>query len=93
VQNAALQLMIQVDKMTGLSIGNYLNLSRSLLQLSLHRPVVGIGYMSTTTEDVIQNFTADHDFAVKDLRLSHGNASAMSGPYLSLISLVKGWPR
>lgn len=38
-QNASLQLMILIDKMAGLSIGNYPNLSRSLLQFRTSLPI------------------------------------------------------
>jgi hypothetical protein len=42
---------------------------------------------------VVQNFTPDKDLAVKAIRLPRGNLSTMDSPYLSLISLVKGWPQ
>ena len=40
-----------------------------------------------------KNFTADHVLAAKALRLPRGGFSTMDSPYLSLISLVKGWPQ
>jgi hypothetical protein len=49
--------------------------------------------MSNATIQITQNFTADHALAAKALRLPRGNLSAMDSPYLSLISLVKGWPQ
>ena len=39
----------------------------------------------------MQNFTADHDLAVKAVRLPRGSVPTMDSLYLSLISLVKGW--
>jgi len=49
--------------------------------------------MSNAGVNVVQNFTADHDLAVKAVRLPRGVLSSMDSPYLSLISLVKGWPQ
>jgi hypothetical protein len=55
--------------------------------------VIGIGYMSNAGVNVVQNFTADHELAVKAVRLPRGGFSTMDSPYLSLISLAKGWPQ
>jgi hypothetical protein len=49
--------------------------------------------MSNATVNVVQNFTADHDLAIKAVRLPRGSLSTMDSPYLSLISLVKSWPQ
>jgi hypothetical protein len=55
--------------------------------------VIAVGYMSNAAVQVAQNFTADHNLAAKALRLPRGSLSTMDSPYLSLISLVKGWPQ
>jgi len=55
--------------------------------------VIAIGYMSNATVNIVQDFTADHALAAKALRLPRGTFSTMDSPYLSLISLVKGWPQ
>jgi hypothetical protein len=55
--------------------------------------VIGIGYMSNAGVNIVQNFTPDHDLAVKAARLPRGAFSTMDSPYLSLISLVRGWPQ
>jgi hypothetical protein len=49
--------------------------------------------MSNATVQIAQNFTADHTLAAKALRMPRGTSSAMDSPYLSLVSLVKGWPQ
>ena len=49
--------------------------------------------MANAGVNIVQNFTGDHDLAVKALRLPRGNISTMDSPYLSLISLVKSWPK
>ena len=55
--------------------------------------MIGVGYMSNAGVNMIQNFTVDHELCVKAIRLPRGGFSTMDSPYLSLISLVKGWPQ
>jgi hypothetical protein len=91
--NAALQLFILVDDTLGSGVGNNLNDIRDFINAQPASTVIAIGYMSNAAVNVVQNFTADHELAVKALRLPRGNLSTMDSPYLSLISLVKGWPQ
>ena len=49
--------------------------------------------MSNAGVNIAQNFTADYDLAARAVRLPRGSLSTMDSPYLSLISLVKGWPQ
>jgi hypothetical protein len=90
--NAALQLFILIDDTCDTSIGNSLNDIRDFINAQPATTVVGIGYMSNATIQIVQNFTADHALAAKAVRLPRGGLSAMDSPYLSLISLIKGWP-
>jgi hypothetical protein len=90
-ENAALQLFVLIDDTLGSSVGNNLNDIRDFINAQPAATVVAIGYMSNATVNVVQNFTADHELAVKALRLPRGSLSTMDSPYLSLISLVKGW--
>jgi len=91
--NAALQLMILIDDTLNISaVGNNLNDIRELIKAQPPSTVVGIGYMSNAGVNMLQNFTADHEAAAKAVRLPRGGLSAMDSPYLSLISLVRGWP-
>lgn len=92
--NAALQLMILIDDVLETSaVGNNLNDIKEFVRAQPPTTVVGVGYMSNTTVNVVQNFTADHEQAIKAIRLPRGTFSAMDSPYLSLISVVKGWPQ
>lgn len=92
--NAALQLMILIDDTLNTStVGNNLNDLREFIKAQPGSTVIGIGYMSNAGVNMIQNFTADHELAAKAVRLPRGNFSTMDSPYLSLISLVKGWPQ
>lgn len=91
--NAALQLMILIDDTLNTSVGNNLTDLKEFVSAQPATTVVGIGYMSNAGVNVVQNFTADKDLAVKAIRLPRGSLSAMDSPYLSLISLAKGWPQ
>jgi hypothetical protein len=90
--NAALQLFILIDDTCDTGIGNSLNDLRDFINAQPATTVVGVAYISNASIQIAQNFTADHAAAAKAIRLPRGNLSAMDSPYLSLISLIKGWP-
>jgi hypothetical protein len=89
--NAALQLMILIDDTLNTSVGNSLSDLKDFISAQPPSTVIGVGYMANAGVNVVQNFTADHDLAIKGVRLPRGSLSTMDSPYLSLISLVKGW--
>ncbi len=91
--NAALQLFILIDDTCNTGIGNNLNDLRDFINAQPASTQVGVAYMSNATIQIVQNFTTDHDLAAKAVRLPRGTLSSMDSPYLSLISLVKGWPQ
>ena len=91
--NAALQLMILIDDTLNASVGNSLSDIKDFINAQPPSTLIGVTYMSNATAKVAQNFTADHDLAVKAVRLPLGALSSMDSPYLSLISLVKSWPQ
>jgi hypothetical protein len=91
--NAALQLMILIDDTLNTSVGNSLNDVKDFISAQPPSTLIGVAYMSNATVNVVQNFTADHDLAVKAVRLPRGSFSSMDSPYLSLSSLVKSWPQ
>jgi hypothetical protein len=91
--NAALQLFILIDDTLDSSVGGNLNDIRDFIKAQPASTTIGIGYMSNTTVQIVQNFTADHEAAAKAVRLPRGTLSSMDSPYLSLISLIKGWPQ
>ena len=88
---AALQLMVLIDDTLNPSVGNSLNDLKDFITTQPASTLIGVGYMSNATVNIVQNFTADHDLAVKAVRLPRGAFSTMDSPYLSLISLVKSW--
>lgn len=90
---AALQLFVLIDDTLDSHVGNNLNDIREFISAQPPTTLIGIGYMSNAGVNIVQNFTPDHALAAKALRLPRGNTSTMDSPYLSLISLVKGWPQ
>ena len=92
--NAALQLMILIDDVLNTSaVGNNLNDIKEFIKAQPPSTVVAVGYMSSAGVNIGQNFTADHEQAIKAIRLPRGAFSTMDSPYLSLINVVKGWPQ
>jgi hypothetical protein len=91
--NATLQLFILIDDTCDPGIGNNLTELREFITAQPATTVIGVAYMSNATIQITQNFTPDHDLAAKAVRLPRGNLSTMDSPYLSLMSLVKGWPQ
>lgn len=92
-ENAALQLMILIDDTLDPVVGGSLNDLKEFIKAQPSSTVIGIGYMSNAGVNLVQNFTADHELVVKSVRLPRGSFSTADSPYLSLISLVKGWPQ
>jgi hypothetical protein len=91
--NAALQLMVLIDDTLDPAVGGNLNDLKEFIKAQPASTVIGSGYTSNAAVNIVQNFTADHELAVKAVRLPRGGFSTMDSPYLSLISLVKGWPQ
>src|SRR5271170_5833389 len=91
--NNALQLFILIDDTLDAQVGNNLTDLREFISAQPTTTLIGVGYMSNAGVNIAQNFTPDHALAAKALRLPRGNLSSMDSPYLSLISLVKGWPQ
>jgi hypothetical protein len=91
-ENNALQLFILIDDtLDPTSVGNNLTDLKEFVKAQPASTVIGVGYSSNAGIQVVQNFTPDKDLAVKAIRLPRGGLSTMDSPYLSLISLVKGW--
>jgi hypothetical protein len=93
-QAAGLQLMILIDETLNIqAVGNNLTDLKEFVKAQPPATVIGIGYMANAGVNVVQQFTTDHEAAVNAIRLPRGGLSTMDSPYLSLISLVKGWPK
>ena len=91
--DARLQLMILIDETLNIqAIGNNLADLKEFVKAQPLATVIGIGYMASAGVHVVQQFTTNHEAAVNAIRLPREGLSTMDSPYLSLISLVKGWP-
>jgi hypothetical protein len=92
-QQGGLQLLILIDETSDTSLGSQLADLREFMQAQAPTTAIGIGYMRNATVDIVQNFTTDHGEAAKRLRLPLGTLSSSDSPYLSLITVLKGWPQ
>src|SRR5262249_22621507 len=80
--NAALQLMILIDDtLNTQAVGNNLNDVKEFIKPQPPSTVVAVGYMSNATVNMLQNFTADHEQAIKAILLPRGGISTMGRPY------------
>jgi hypothetical protein len=91
-EQAGLQLFILVDDTSDTSLGSQLNDIRAFIQAQPASTAIGLGYMRNATVNILQNFTTDHAQVAQTLRLPLGTLSSSDSPYLSLISILKGWP-
>jgi hypothetical protein len=91
-ENAGLQLFILIDDTSDTSLGLQLDDLRAFINAQPATTWIGVGYMRNNAVNIVQNFTTDHAAAAKMLRMPLGSIGASDSPYLSLISLLKGWP-
>ncbi|HEY6292643.1 MAG TPA: hypothetical protein VI455_13930 [Terriglobia bacterium] len=89
---ASLQLFILIDDTSDTSLGVQLGDLKAFITAQPATTMVGIGYMRNTAVNIVQNFTADHEAAAKAVRLPLGSTGASDSPYLSLMTLLRGWP-
>ena len=88
-----LQLMILIDDTLDSSVGNNLTDLKEFIKGVPNGTQVGLAYMSNTAFTIAQNFTNDRELAANAIRLPRGSLSSMDSSFLSLISLLKGWPQ
>src|SRR5713101_604138 len=90
---AGLDLALLIDDSLDVSLGSQL---RDLTQFLRGLPAttrVGVFYSSHGSTSLRQDFTADHELAVKALRLPNGSINDGSSIYLSTADLLKRWPK
>jgi hypothetical protein len=93
-QAAGLQLMIMIDETLNIqAVGNNLTDLKEFVKAQPPTAAIGVAYMSNAGVNVVQQFSTDHEAVANAIRLPRGTRSTMDSPYLSLISLVKGWPK
>lgn len=89
---AGLDLFILIDDASDTRLGSQLGELRAFINAQAPTTSVGVGYMRNAAVQIVQNFTTDHAAAAGSLRLPLGNTGAFGSPYLSVISLMNGWP-
>ena len=93
-EQAGLQLVILIDETCNSSqLGTHLEEIRSFVNAQPETALVAIAYMRNAGITLVQDFTTDHSKAAQSIRLPLGSLSTQDSPYLSLISLLKGWPQ
>ena len=92
-ERAGLDLYILIDDASDPRFGIHLDDLRAFIQAQPETTAIGIGYMSNATVRMAADLTTDHAQAAAALRLPMGTAGAYGSPYLSVSSLMKGWPQ
>lgn len=54
---------------------------------------IAVGYMRNNTVQLTQDFTDNHEMAAKGLRIPMGFGAIGSSPYLSMLDMLKRWPK
>lgn len=87
-----LDLAMLIDDSLDTTLGNQFNDITKFLRELPATTRVAVAYASFGSAVLQQDFTADHEAAVKALRLPFGRGDSSSGLYLSLVDLLKKWP-
>ncbi len=90
---ANMQLFLYLDDSTrSSSLGLHIPELQELLRALPASTQVAVGYMRNGTFALTQSFTANHEAAVKGLRLPAAMPGENGSPYFALSDLVKHWP-
>ncbi|GAC1687749.1 MAG: hypothetical protein PVS2B2_26570 [Candidatus Acidiferrum sp.] len=88
-----LALAIFIDDSIDSSAGSNGEDLRSFILAQPSTTLIAVAYGRNGTAMIAQDFTNDHELAAKSLRLPLGSEGAFSSPYLSLLDLMKRWPK
>src|ERR1700732_4284153 len=89
---AALQLPVVVDDADNQEVASQLNDLRSFINSQPGSTAIGVFYASSGTVQAVSQFSTDHEAVAKSVRIPLGYTGAYSSIYLSVMSLIKGWP-
>jgi hypothetical protein len=89
---AGLQLAIVIDDASSVELGSQLGDIKSFINAQPRSTSIGVFYASNGGVQATSPFSADHEAAAKGVRLPFGNGGAYSSVYLSVMSLISGWP-
>jgi hypothetical protein len=91
-QRAGLELFILIDEASDARLGSHLGDVKDFIDRQPPSTAIGVAYMRSATVQVVQDLTLDHARAKRALRLPMGSPGAYGSPWLSITSLMKGWP-
>jgi hypothetical protein len=89
---AGLQLAIVIDDASSVELGGQLGDIKNFINAQPRSTSIGVFYASNGGVQATSPFSADHEAAAKGVRLPFGNGGAYSSVYLSVMSLISGWP-
>jgi hypothetical protein len=89
---AGLLLAIVIDDVDSTELGSQLNDLRSFITSQPKTTNIGVFYASNGTIQTASQFNQDHEAVAKTVRIPLGYGGAYSSIYLSVMSLIKGWP-
>jgi hypothetical protein len=89
---AGLQLAIVIDEASTSDLALQFGDLRNFINAQPKSTAVGIFYASNGGVQAVSQFNTEHEAAAKSLRLPLGNFGAYSSIYLSVMSLMNGWP-
>jgi len=91
-RSAGVQLWILLDDGLTRSFGTQLADIRQFVLAQPASTQIGIGYISNGRVIKVQSLTADHQAAVRALRLPAGPAGIAADPYTAMKDLIRKWP-
>src|ERR1700693_2324325 len=89
---AALQLAIVIDDADSQDLGTQLSDLKNFISSQPASTAIGVFYASNGTVQPVSQFSTDHEAVAKSVRIPLGYTGAYSSIYLSVMSLIKGWP-
>ena len=89
---AGMQLLLLIDDSARPSFGTQLQALKQFVSALPNSTEIAIGYMRNGTNQMVAQFTRDHQAAAGALRLAMGAPGADVSPYDSLSDAIKHWP-
>jgi hypothetical protein len=85
-------LAILIDSSIDSGAGGQWDYLKEFIMAQPPTTYISVGYLQNNTTQVAQDFTQNHELAVKALRLPMGLGAIGSSPYLASIDMLKRWP-
>jgi hypothetical protein len=89
---AALQLAMVIDDADSQDLATQLGDLKNFISSQPASTAIGVFYASNGTVQPASQFSTDHEAVSKSVRIPLGYTGAYSSIYLSVMTLMKGWP-